>query len=116
MTGILLIDKPPGWTSSDVVAKLRGVLHEKRIGHSGTLDPMATGLLVLFVGRATRACSFAEADDKEYHASLRLGLSTDTQDVTGRTLRESDASFVAEETLRAALAGFEGEIEQIPPM
>ena len=116
MSGILLIDKPAGWTSSDVVAKLRGVLHEKRIGHAGTLDPMATGLLVLFVGRATRACSFAEADDKEYHASLRLGLSTDTQDVTGRTLREADASFVTEETLRAALAGFEGEIEQIPPM
>ena len=116
MNGILLIDKPSGWTSSDVVAKLRGVLHEKRIGHAGTLDPMATGLLVLFVGRATRACSFAEADDKEYHAGLRLGLTTDTQDVTGRTLRESDASFVAEETLREALAGFEGEIEQIPPM
>lgn len=116
MNGILLIDKPSGWTSSDVVAKLRGVLHEKRIGHAGTLDPMATGLLVLFVGRATRACSFAEADDKEYHAGLRLGLTTDTQDVTGRTLRESDASFVTEETLREALAGFEGEIEQIPPM
>ena len=116
MNGILLIDKPSGWTSSDVVAKLRGVLHEKRIGHAGTLDPMATGLLVLFVGRATRACSFAEADDKEYHAGLHLGLTTDTQDVTGRTLRESDASFVAEETLREALAGFEGEIGQIPPM
>lgn len=116
MNGILLIDKPSGWTSSDVVAKLRGVLHEKRIGHAGTLDPMATGLLVLFVGRATRACSFAEADDKEYHAGLRLGLTTDTQDVTGRTLRESDASFVTEETLREALAGFEGESEQIPPM
>ena len=116
MNGILLIDKPSGWTSSDVVAKLRGVLHEKRIGHAGTLDPMATGLLVLFVGRATRACSFAEADDKEYHAGLRLGLTTDTQDVTGRTLRESDASFITEETLREALAGFEGEIGQIPPM
>lgn len=116
MNGILLIDKPADWTSSDVVAKLRGVLHEKRIGHSGTLDPMATGLLVLFVGRATRACSFAEADDKEYHAALRLGLTTDTQDVTGRMLRESDASFVTEELLREALRRFEGEIEQIPPM
>ncbi len=116
MNGILLIDKPSDWTSSDVVAKLRGVLHEKRIGHSGTLDPMATGLLVLFVGRATRACSFAEADDKEYHAALRLGLTTDTQDVTGRMLRESDASFVTEELLREALRRFEGEIGQIPPM
>ena len=116
MNGILLIDKPSDWTSSDVVAKLRGVLHEKRIGHAGTLDPMATGLLVLFVGRATRACSFAEADDKEYHAALRLGLTTDTQDVTGRTLRESDATAVTEEALREALRRFEGEIEQIPPM
>ncbi len=116
MNGILLIDKPAGWTSSDVVAKLRGVLHEKRIGHAGTLDPMATGLLVVFVGRATRACAFAEADDKEYRAALRLGLVTDTQDVTGRTLRETDASFVTEEALCAALRRFTGAIEQIPPM
>lgn len=116
MNGILLIDKPADWTSSDVVAKLRGVLHEKRIGHAGTLDPMATGLLVLFVGRATRACSFAEAEDKEYRAALRLGLTTDTQDVTGRALRESDASAVTEDALRGALARLTGEIEQIPPM
>lgn len=116
MNGILLIDKPQDWTSSDVVAKLRGVLHEKRIGHAGTLDPMATGLLVLFVGRATRACSFAEAEDKEYRASLRLGLTTDTQDVTGRVLREADASPITEDALRAALLHFEGEINQIPPM
>ncbi|MGX8693254.1 MAG: tRNA pseudouridine(55) synthase TruB, partial [Clostridia bacterium] len=116
MNGILLIDKPRDWTSSDVVAKLRGVLHEKRIGHAGTLDPMATGLLVLFIGRATRACSFAEAEDKTYRAALRLGLTTDTQDITGRVLREQDASAVTEEVLRAALRRFEGEIEQIPPM
>lgn len=116
MNGILLIDKPSDWTSSDVVAKLRGVLHEKRIGHAGTLDPLATGLLVLFVGRATRACSFAEAEDKEYRASLRLGLATDTQDVTGRVLRESDAAFVTEDALRAVLGDFEGELAQIPPM
>ncbi len=116
MNGILLIDKPADWTSSDVVAKLRGVLHEKRIGHAGTLDPMATGLLVLFVGRATRACSFAEAEDKEYRAVLRLGLTTDTQDVTGRVLRECDASSVTEEALREALARMTGQIEQIPPM
>lgn len=116
MNGILLIDKPQDWTSSDVVAKLRGVLHEKRIGHAGTLDPMATGLLVLFVGRATRACSFAEAEDKSYQAALRLGLATDTQDVTGRVLREADASAVTEDKLRSALRRFTGEIEQIPPM
>ena len=113
MNGILLIDKPSDWTSSDVVAKLRGVLHEKRIGHAGTLDPLATGLLVLFVGRATRACSFAEAEDKEYRASLRLGLATDTQDVTGRVLRESDAAFVTEDALRAVLRDFEGELAQM---
>ena len=116
MNGILLIDKSADWTSSDVVAKLRGVLHEKRIGHAGTLDPMATGLLVLFIGRATRACAFAEAEDKEYRAALRLGLATDTQDVTGRVLREADASFVTEDALRSALRDFTGEIEQIPPM
>lgn len=116
MNGILLIDKAPDWTSSDVVAKLRGVLHEKRIGHAGTLDPMATGLLVLFVGRATRACAFAEAEDKTYRAALRLGLTTDTQDVTGRTLREADASFVTETILTETLTHFTGAIEQIPPM
>lgn len=116
MNGILLIDKPRDWTSSDVVAKLRGVLHEKRIGHAGTLDPMATGLLVVLVGRATRACAFAEAADKAYRAGLRLGLVTDTQDTTGRTLAEADASFVTEEQLREALHGLEGEILQIPPM
>lgn len=116
MNGILLIDKPQDWTSSDVVAKLRGVLHEKRIGHAGTLDPMATGLLVLLVGRATRACAFAEAEDKEYRAALRLGLTTDTQDVTGTPLREADASFVTDALLRETLRRFEGEIPQIPPM
>ena len=83
MNGIILIDKPQDWTSHDVVAKLRGILHDRRIGHSGTLDPLATGLLVVFVGRATRAVEFAEADSKEYIAGLRLGLSTDTQDISG---------------------------------
>ena len=81
--GILIIDKPAGWTSHDVVAKLRGILHEKRIGHAGTLDPMATGVLPVFVGRATRAVEFAAEREKEYLAGLRLGLTTDTQDTTG---------------------------------
>ncbi|MBQ4369949.1 MAG: pseudouridine synthase, partial [Oscillospiraceae bacterium] len=76
MNGIIVIDKPSGWTSHDVVAKLRGILRERRIGHSGTLDPMATGVLVVFVGRATRAVSFAEADEKRYIASVRLGIIT----------------------------------------
>ncbi len=115
MNGILLIDKPRDWTSSDVVAKLRGVLHEKRIGHSGTLDPMATGLLVVFVGRATRAVEYAESDAKRYTARLRLGLVTDTQDTTGTALG-GDLREVPREELEAVLARFRGEIEQIPPM
>ena len=115
MNGILLIDKPAGWTSSDVVAKLRGVLHEKRIGHSGTLDPMATGLLVLFVGRATRAVEFAESHDKRYLAGLRLGLATDTQDTTGNPIG-GEPRPVSREELEAVLPRFRGEIAQIPPM
>ena len=115
MNGIILVDKPQDWTSHDVVAKLRGALHERRIGHSGTLDPLATGLLVVFVGRATRAVEFAEADSKSYIAGLRLGVSTDTQDITGNILRSSDAIATKEE-LEAAVSSFKGEIEQIPPM
>ena len=115
MTGILLIDKPSGWTSSDVVAKLRGVLRERRIGHSGTLDPKATGLLVVFVGRATRAVEFAESQEKRYRAGLRLGLETDTQDITGRPIGGEKREISTEE-LENVLASFRGEIEQIPPM
>ena len=90
MNGILLVDKPADWTSHDVVAKLRGVLGERRMGHSGTLDPMATGLLVVFAGRATRAVSFSENHSKCYEARLRLGLTTDTQDTTGTVLSRSE--------------------------
>ena len=115
MNGILLIDKPEGWTSNDVVQKLRGMLRERRIGHSGTLDPMATGLLVVFVGRATRAVEFAEQHDKRYVAGLRLGLATDTQDITGNTISNSD-SLPTETELINALDKFKGEISQIPPM
>ena len=115
MNGILLIDKQPDWTSNDVVAKLKGILHQRRIGHSGTLDPMATGLLVVFVGRATRAVEFAEGHDKRYIAGLRLGIATDTQDITGRVLEAKDVTVTREE-LEQALVGFRGEIQQIPPM
>ena len=115
MNGILLIDKPTDWTSMDVCAKLRGVFHEKRIGHSGTLDPMATGLLVVFLGRATRAVEFAEADSKEYIARLRPGITTDTQDTSGNVLSEKSADM-SDEQLLSALDRFKGEIEQIPPM
>ena len=115
MNGIILIDKPQGWTSHDVVGKLRGILHERRIGHSGTLDPLATGLLVVFIGRATRAVEFAEADRKEYIAGLRLGLSTDTQDITGRIISK-ETDIPDEPEVRIAIERFRGELEQIPPM
>ena len=81
--GILVIDKSAGWTSQDVAAKLRGVFHERRVGHGGTLDPMATGVLPIFIGRATRAAEFLESAEKEYIAGLRLGTVTDTQDTGG---------------------------------
>ena len=115
MNGILLIDKEPDWTSNDVVAKLKGMLHQRRVGHSGTLDPMATGLLVVFVGRATRAVEFAEGHDKRYLASLRLGLVTDTQDISG-TVLERRAVSVTRGELEAALEAFKGEQGQLPPM
>ncbi len=115
MNGILLIDKPADWTSMDVCAKLRGALREKRVGHSGTLDPMATGLLVVLLGRATRAAQYAEAQRKTYEALLRPGLVTDTQDVWGEILRSEDAD-VTDEALAAVLPRFRGEIWQVPPM
>ena len=113
--GIIIIDKPSDWTSMDVCAKLRGILKTKKIGHAGTLDPMATGVLPVFVGQATRAVSFAESGSKEYVAGLRLGLVTNTQDIGGEVLEERDVS-VTEEDLRAVLPRFTGEIAQIPPM
>ncbi len=113
--GIMIVDKPQGWTSHDVVAKLRSCLKEKRIGHAGTLDPMATGVLPVFVGRATRAVEFAAEREKEYLATLRLGLVTDTQDITGTILQETPAQF-AREQVEAVLPPFRGEIMQLPPM
>ncbi|MFR5421529.1 MAG: hypothetical protein ACLTG4_05965 [Oscillospiraceae bacterium] len=105
MNGILLVDKPADWTSHDVVAKLRGVLGERRMGHSGTLDPMATGLLVVFAGRATRAVSFSENHSKCYEARLRLGLTTDTQD---RPARCSAATGVTRAGRRRCCRSFAG--------
>src|SRR5919205_2549952 len=86
MDGVLIIDKPAGMTSHDVVARVRHILHERRIGHTGTLDPFATGVLVILVGKATRLAQFLSGDDKEYDAIIRLGYSTDTGDRTGRPL------------------------------
>ena len=113
--GIIVIDKGPNWTSMDVCAKLRGIFQEKRIGHAGTLDPMATGVLPVFVGRATRAVEFAGEGEKEYVAGLRLGLVTNTQDTSGETLEEHPVS-VTQEELERVLEQFRGEIDQVPPM
>ena len=113
--GILVIDKSAGWTSQDVAAKLRGVFHERRVGHGGTLDPMATGVLPVFIGRATRAAEFLESAEKEYVAGLRLGVVTDTQDTSG-TVLETNSVCVTRAQLEAALRQFLGPIEQTPPM
>lgn len=113
--GILIVDKPDGWTSQDVAAKLRGVFHEKRVGHGGTLDPMATGVLPIFIGRATRGVEFFESAEKEYIAGLRLGTVTNTQDTTGEVL-ETNPVTVTREDVEAALRRFTGELDQLPPM
>ena len=115
MNGILLVDKPQGWTSHDVVAKLRGVYGVRRMGHSGTLDPMATGVLAVFLGRATRAVSLCENDEKEYEAGLLLGRVTNTQDTTGEILEEHSVSL-SEEVLLETLRRFTGSQDQVPPM
>ncbi len=115
MNGILVIDKPAGWTSHDVVAKLRGIFREKRIGHSGTLDPMATGVLVVFLGRATRAVELCENDTKTYEAVMRLGVITNTQDITGNILEEKPVD-ITQQQLETALMQFCGSQLQIPPM
>ena len=114
-SGIVIIDKPADWTSMDVCARLRGILHEKRVGHAGTLDPMATGVLPVFIGQATKAVPFAEGGTKEYEAILQLGIVTDTQDTTG-TILEKRAVTVTADDVRAVLPRFTGRIEQIPPM
>ena len=115
MDGIVLVDKPQGWTSQDVTARLRRVFGTRRIGHGGTLDPMATGVLPVFVGRATRAVEFFEHAEKTYETVLRLGITTDTEDMTGTVLTEENVSFT-EEQLQETLAAFRGEILQVPPM
>lgn len=115
MNGIVIVDKPQGWTSQDVTARLRRVFGTRRIGHGGTLDPMATGVLPVFVGRATRAVEFFEHAEKTYETVLRLGLTTDTEDITGRPLTEQPWK-ITEEEAEAVLSGFRGEIMQVPPM
>src|SRR5260370_17076377 len=122
MDGVLIIGKPAGMTSHDVVASVRKIIGERRVGHTGTLDPFATGVLVVLVGRATRLAQFLSGAEKEYEALIRLGDATDTGDITGKRL---EGHFTAEtqraqsfrrEEIEAALASMRGEIEQTPPM
>ncbi len=115
MNGIVIVDKPADWTSQDVVSKLRGVFKTKRIGHGGTLDPMATGVLPVFVGRATRGVEFFEQAEKTYEAVLRFGIITNTEDITGEILEKREVS-VSETDFLQVLDKFRGEIQQIPPM
>ena len=115
MNGIVIVDKPQDWTSQDVTARLRRVFNTRRIGHGGTLDPMATGVLPVFVGRATRGVEFFEHAEKIYETVLRLGLTTDTEDVWGETIQERPVAFTPEK-LEEVLESFRGEILQIPPM
>jgi tRNA pseudouridine55 synthase len=126
MDGIIIIDKPVGWTSHDVVARVRRILKEKRVGHTGTLDPFATGVLVMLVGRATRLAQFLAGAEKEYEATIRLGYATDTGDLTGTRRGDTeesltkacmaDCSTLKREQVEAAVSALRGEIEQVPPM
>jgi len=113
--GILNIDKPAGWTSHDVVAWVRRVLHEKRVGHAGTLDPMATGVLLVCVGQATRVAEYLMGGEKVYRAEAQLGIATDTYDADGQVIATAAVPPLTADDLRRALAGFVGEIQQRPP-
>lgn len=113
--GFLLVDKPGGWTSHDVVAKVRNLAQTRKVGHAGTLDPMATGLLVLGLGRATRLLRFVQGLPKEYTARARFGIATDTLDADGTEVGRTPLP-VSLESVRAVLPSFRGEIEQVPPM
>lgn len=115
LNGIIIINKPKDFTSFDVIAKLRGMLHIKRLGHAGTLDPMATGVLPVFVGKATKACGILPVDEKSYIAGFKLGFKTDTQDIIGKIIFEEQSNVKANE-LFEKIKLFSGEIEQIPPM
>ena len=115
MNGIVIVDKPQGWTSQDVAARLRRVFNTRRIGHGGTLDPMATGVLPVFVGRGTRAVEFFEHAEKIYETVLKPGITTDTEDVTGTVLTQKEVALTAEQ-VEAVLPQFRGEIMQVPPM
>ncbi|MBQ6315126.1 MAG: tRNA pseudouridine(55) synthase TruB [Mogibacterium sp.] len=113
--GVINIDKPEGWTSQDICAKLRHRLHIKKIGHTGTLDPMATGVLPVCIGKATRIIEYYDNDRKSYHAGMKLGITTDTLDVIGEVTGTYDFAGVTEESVRKAFSEYTGVVSQIPP-
>ena len=113
--GIINVNKPAGWTSQDVCSKLRHVLKIKKIGHTGTLDPMATGVLPVCVGKATRIIEYYDRDTKSYHASMKLGITTDTLDITGKILGTAGYSKISEKDVREAFKAYTGHVMQIPP-
>lgn len=115
ISGVLPVNKPAGMTSHDVVFKIRKLYGTKKVGHTGTLDPDATGLLIVLIGRAAKAAEYVTAGKKVYRAGLRLGITTDTEDTTGKTLTESD-DIPEKQAVLAAVSSFEGEIMQVPPM
>ncbi len=114
--GFLVIDKPEGWTSHDVVARIRRLTGLRRVGHAGTLDPMATGVLPVALGQATKLLEYLSEADKSYRATVRLGLTTDTDDATGAPVRERPWQHLTEEAVRRALAEFVGTVQQVPPV
>lgn len=116
LEGVLVVHKEAGWTSHDVVAKVRSLLRGSKVGHAGTLDPSATGVLPILVGRATRIAEYLIDWDKEYHAVMRLGETTDTQDATGQVLSRIDPAAITEDMLQAVIARFRGVQQQLPPM
>jgi tRNA pseudouridine55 synthase len=116
LSGFIVIDKPAGVTSHDVVAMLRRLFHQKKIGHTGTLDPFATGVLPVALGEATKAIPFLDESEKEYFAVMRLGVSTDTQDLTGRIVSERSFQHVTSESIRSLIPHFTGSLTQVPPM
>ncbi len=114
--GLLLVDKPPGKTSHDIVDYVRKKFKQKKVGHCGTLDPMATGLLMLVVGKATKIQDLLMSEDKEYHGQMKLGITTSTQDAEGEILETREPGEYIEETLQAAFDKFRGDFYQTPPM
>ena len=113
--GIINVNKPAGWTSQDVCTKLRHVLHIRKIGHTGTLDPMATGVLPVCVGKATRIIEYFDRDSKTYRASRKLGITTDTLDITGKVMETAGYTDVTEKAVREAFKAYTGNVRQIPP-